>query len=159
MQQPKTSIEKTIRYMSFSSSKTLCVGSIDYSSKGSLDGKQLTWIRLRLLCDSDGHSLWNDSFTDIDDVRQTLVSNDIDIYNIVQHDANTFIALAKSSSINELNEWNPNGLNNGLCVRTFITIICDKSDMFGQDSCWPTTYMGNDSIYNWYNHLRRLKSN
>ena len=140
--------------------KTLCVGSIDYSMTTRLDGKQSIWTRLRLLCDADGHSLWSDRFIDLNDARQSLIDNGIEFYEINEESPNLFVARAKSSSMNELTEWNPNGHNDGLCVRTFITIIdSDTHDLFDQDSCWLTSMVGGHTINKWFHSIKRLKSN
>jgi len=140
-------------------SKTLCIGSLDYSKGTSLDNQPIVWVRLRLLCEADGQSLWTDKFADINDVISTIKTNDISIYDIVQEDENTFIARSASKSMNELTEWEPNGNNEGLCVRTFYTLLNNNNcDLFNQDSYWMTKYIGNKSIHDWYNLIKRLKS-
>ncbi len=140
--------------------KTLCIGSLDYSKNTCLDNKSFTWVRLRLLCDADGRTLWTDSFTDLNDVRQTIANNGIEIYDIVEEAPEIFVARAQSRSMDELTEWKYNSVNDGLCVRTFLTIINDnKHDLFNQDSCWLTSSIGGKSINEWFNSIRRLKSN
>ncbi len=137
----------------------LCCGSIEYSKKKRLDGKDLIWIKLRILCDSDGSSLWKDSFTDINDVRTCLQNNDIDIYDVYQELPGLYIARAKASSINELNEWNSDGSNEGLCVRTFYTVTDSSgNEMFGSDSCWRSTLIDNKSIYNLFESLKEIST-
>ncbi len=143
-----------------SNSKTLCIGSLDYSRSTRLDNKSFTWVRLRLLCDADGHTLWTDSFIDLNDARQTIANNGIDIYDIVEEAPDLFVARAQSKSMDELNEWNYNGDNDGLCVRTFLTIMDDnKHDLFDQDSCWLSSNIGGKSINEWFHSIKRLKSN
>ena len=141
-------------------SKTLCVGSIDYSQNTRLDGKPSIWVRLRLLCDADGKSLWIDKFSDINDARQSLIDNKIEFYEITEECPDLFVARAKSSSMNELTEWNSEAPNDGLCVRTFITIMDGgERDLFDQDSCWLTSLVGGYNINKWFHSIKRLKSN
>lgn len=141
-------------------SKTLCVGSIDYSTNTRLDGKTSIWVRLRLLCDADGKSLWTDSFSDINDARQSLIDNGIEFYELTEELPDLFVARAKSSSMNELTEWNHAAINDGLCVRTFITIMDNADhDLFDKDSCWLTSEVGGHNINKWFHSIKRLKSN
>ena len=139
---------------------SLCVGSIEYHQKKRLDGENITWIKLRLLCDSDGYTLWNDSFTDLADVRACLESNGIQVYDVREEAPNLYVARATPAAMNELNEWQSgtsNRENQGLCVRTFLTIIDNKADdLFSSDSCWLSTIIGDKSINNWYERIKAI---
>ncbi len=136
----------------------LCCGSLEFCKKKRLDGENITWIKLRILCDSDGYTLWNDSFTDLADVRACLESNGIQVYHVKEETKGLYVARATSVAMNELNEWQPESPHNqGLCVRTFITILNDdNNDMFSSDSCWLTTQIGNKSINHWYESIKTI---
>jgi hypothetical protein len=138
---------------------SLCCGSIEYFKKKRLDGKDLLWIKLRILCDSDGYSLWKDSFVDVNDVRSCLQSNEIDVYNVYEKTPGLYIARAKAASINELNEWKVDGPNEGLCVRTFYTIQdLSANDMFSSDSCWLSTMIDDRSIYSLFESIKEIST-
>lgn len=135
----------------------LCVGALEYCRKKRLDGETITWIKLRILCDADGYTLWKDSFTDLADVRACLESNDIDVYDVREEIPGLYVARAKAKSMNELNEWNSEGTNEGLCVRTFLTVKDNNDhDLFASDSCWISTLIGDKSISKWYESIKDI---
>lgn len=137
--------------------KTLCCGSLEYFDKKRLDGENIRWIKLRILCDADGYTLWKDSFTDLADVRACLESNGIDVYDVSEEMPGLYVARAKAKSMDELAEWNSENSNEGLCVRTFLTCKNNEGhDLFGSDSCWLTTLIGDRSIDTWYERIKDI---
>jgi hypothetical protein len=137
---------------------SLCVGSIEYSSRNSLNGEQLLWVRLRVICESDGKTIWNDTFNSIKDVQETLLENDIAVHDIIQVSPDIFVARAKTESMNNLAEWKPGCNPDELYVRTFLTVIDANTnqDIFERDSCWLTTLLGDRPIDIWFQHLKSI---
>ncbi len=136
---------------------SLCCGSLEFCKKKRLDGEYITWIKLRLLCDADGYTLWKDNFTDLADVRACLESNGIDIYDVNEEIPGLYVARAKAKSIDELTEWNVDGPNEGLCVRTFLTCTDNNDhDLFGSDSCWLSTMISDKSVHNLYERIKAI---
>jgi hypothetical protein len=153
-----------------SSTAILCVGSLEYHEQEGLNGDSHVWVRLRLICEADGKTLWHDSFNSIKDVKQALNDNDIEFYDVVKAptsdgDTNIYIARAKSQSISTFSTWNPDSCSDdSLYVRTFITIFNKHStestkDIFNKDSCWDSTIIDTKSINDWFEKIKEIKSN
>ena len=138
--------------------QSLCVGSIEYCPRNSLNDEQLIWVRLKVICEADGYTLWNDTFNSIEDVRASLTDNDIDVHDILQVNADTFVARAKAETFNALAEWRPDASPHALYVRTFLTVIDAKTnqDIFERDSCWISTMLGDKPIDKWFQHLKSI---
>ena len=137
----------------------LCVGSLEFHEEEGLNKETLTWVRLRIICEADGSTLWHDNFESISDVKNALDENEIDYYNIVKVQPNIYVTRAKSQSISAFANWMPGVPSDSLYVRTFITIVSKTTDIFDKDSCWNTTIIDSKSINDWFQKIKEIKSN
>ncbi len=140
---------------------TLCVGSIEYCTRNSLNEEQQLWVRLKIICEPDGKTLWRDTFNSIENVKESLKDNDIDYYDIIDVGNDTYVARAKAESINQFAEWRPGTDTEDMCVRTFLTVIDANSnqDIFERDSCWLTTLLGDDTVDKWFQYIKSIPIN
>ena len=155
--------------MSATTNGILCVGSLEFHEQEGLHKDTLIWVRLRLICEADGKTLWHDSFKSINDVKKVLDENEIDYYDVVKladPRTNIYVARAKSESISAFAPWTPGASVDSLYVRTFLTIInkngsvsSEIKDIFDKDSCWNTVMMDSNSITDWFKKIREIKSN
>lgn len=137
-------------------SQTLFVGSLEFAKCQRLDKKQLIWVRLKVLVEGDGTTLWKDSFTGIDDIKSTLQTNDIEVHDVTEVSDKLYIARVNPTSLNEFNEWTNDAEE--LSVRTFITIIDGetRTDMFDKDSLWLMNTIESKSISEWFTILKDI---
>lgn len=137
-------------------SQTLFVGSLEFAKCQRLDKKQLIWVRLKVLVEGDGTTLWKDSFTGIDDIKSTLQTNDIEVHDVTEVSDKLYIARVNPTSLNEFNEWTNDSKE--LSVRTFITIIDGetRTDMFDKDSLWLMNTIESKSISEWFTILKDI---
>lgn len=130
----------------------LFAASLEYAPQQRIDGEQLVYARLRVVCEADGITLWESDFTNLED---ELLENDIHVTNI-KHVGDVYIAKIDTTKTNmgDFVEWQPNIKTDALCVRTFYTIFNkDRKDMFGSDSAWNTIFLEHRSLADWYNEL------
>lgn len=133
----------------------ICIGSIDYAPGQTLDKKPFSWIRFKVVCESDGKTLWHDNCTSIDEVKEILDCNDIKYHNIFSPSSDIFIVRATSNSLGELKDWPCS--DSDLCVRTFYSMIdAGGRDMFDTESCWLTTQLESKSIDQWYRLINEI---
>ncbi len=137
-------------------SQTLLVGSLEFAKCQRLDKKQLIWVKLKVLVEGDGKTLWKDSFTGIDDIKSTLQSNDIKYHDVIKVSDSLYVARVNPSSLNEFNEWTQD--TEELSVRTFLTIIDGETgaDMFDKDSLWTINTLESKSIDQWFTILKDI---
>ena len=129
----------------------LFAATIEYAPSTRIDGEQLIYTRLKVICEADGQTLWEG----IDNVTQELAENDIYV-SMVKRVGDDFVARidTEKTDIGAFVEWTPNVKTDSLCVRTFYTIMNkDRKDLFGADSSWNTTFLGERSLADWYSEL------
>jgi hypothetical protein len=138
-------------------SQTLLVGSLEFAKCQRLDKKPLIWVKLKVLVEADGKTLWKDSFTGINDIKSTLQSNDIKYHDVIKVSDGVYVARVHPSSLNEFNEWTLD--TEELSVRSFLTIIDGETgaDMFDKDSLWTENTLESQSIDQWFNILKDIQ--
>jgi hypothetical protein len=136
----------------FSTSMKLFAAAIEYAPQVRIDGEQLTYVRLKVICEADGLTLWEGDF---EDIEAELAENDIHVKTIRRLGDNYVARIDVSrTNIADFVEWAPNVKTDSLCLRTFYTILNkDGKDMFGIDSAWNTVFLGDRSLADWYREL------
>ncbi len=130
----------------------LFAASLEYAPQLRIDGEQIIYARLRVICEADGLTLWESDFTNLE---EELAENDIYVTNIKQL-GDAYVAKIDTDKTNmgDFVEWQPNLKSDSLCVRTFYTIFNkDRKDLFGADSAWNTIFLENRSLADWYKEL------
>lgn len=137
-------------------SQTLFVGSLEFAKCQRLDKKQLIWVKLKVLVEADGTTLWKDSFTGVDDIKATLQTNDIKVHDVIQVPNGIYAARVNPASLNEFNEWTSK--SEELSVRTFLTVLDGetRTDMFDKDSLWAINTIESKSISEWFTILKDI---
>ncbi len=130
----------------------LFAAAVEYSSQLRIDGEQLIYVRLKVICDANGQDLWEEDF---EDVKAELAENDIHVIAIIPIGGDVVARIdTTKTNMSDFVEWTPNVKTDALCVRTFYTILNkDKKDMFGTDSAWNTIFMGNRALSEWFGVL------
>lgn len=129
----------------------LFAATLEYAPSTRIDGEQIVYTRLKVICEADGLTLWEG----VDDVDQELAENDIFVTFSKRIDSDYIARIdTDKTDISAFVEWTPNVKTDSLCVRTFYTIMNkDKNDLFGSDSTWNTTFLGDRSLADWYSAL------
>ncbi len=130
----------------------LFAATVEYAPSLRIDGERLIYVRLKVICEANGSSLWEEDF---EDVETTLAENDIytSSVKIMGNDCIARIDTSKTD-MSAFVEWTPTVKTDSLCIRTFYTILNkDKLDMFGKDSAWLTIFMGDRSLAEWFKLL------
>lgn len=130
----------------------LFAAAIEYAPSQRIDGEQLIYVRLKVICEADGLTLWE---SDFEDINQELTDNGICVRTINKY-GDDYIARidASSTNISDFVEWTPSVKTDSLCMRTFYTILNkDGNDMFGVDSAWNTIFLGGRSLADWHREL------
>lgn len=143
-------------------SNSVCVASLEFNEQKGLNNEIFIWIKLQVVCESDGKTLWHETFNSVDDVKESLQNNEIDVYDVIEIEQGIYAARAKSSSMLLLAPWSPSVSEDSLYVRTFYTIINKNQikstcqDIFDRDSCWSSIKLDSKTISEWFMKIKDI---
>ncbi len=130
----------------------LFAAALEYSPQTRIDGEQLVYVRLKVICEADGLTLWEQDF---EDITAELAENDIYVKRVNRLDDDYVACIdTTKTDMSAFVEWTPNVKTDSLCIRTFYTIYNkDKQDIFGSDSAWNTIFLSDRPLAEWYQKL------
>jgi hypothetical protein len=128
---------------------------LDYATGKRVDGTICTWIRMRVFVDSAPNSTWHEYDRDPkesveDAVSRHLAANEIPVRGIKGSVARID---TKAIDLSEYSEYP--APEDGISIRTFLTVEGTENDLFGPDSVWNVK-LGSKTISEWYRELASI---
>ena len=139
----------------------LFIASLEYAPGETIQGRQVQWVRLRVLVEN-GLTLWQEDGADEKNlVADYLEPNDIVVHGIVtEGDFKAEAALVAridvaKTNLADFSDYKP-GVNE-LTLRTFLT-VCDGEDqsLFEGDDAWARITLSGRPLCYWYEQLRQI---
>lgn len=132
-------------------------GAVDYAQGKTIDGNPCTWIRMRVFVDSSTKgsvNTWREYDRGPEESIEAAVARHLAANDIAVRGIKGSVARIDTKSIN-LSEYSDFPADEGISVRTFLTVDSGTTNLFGEDNAWNMK-LGTKTISEWYKILASI---
>lgn len=127
---------------------------LDYAEGKTIDGRPCTWIRMRVFVDTSPDGIWREYDRGPTETVEAAVARHLAANEIPVRGIKGSVARIDTKAVN-LAEYNEYPAEEGISIRTFLTVDSGDTNMFGEDSAWNMK-LGPKTISEWYKELAQL---